>query len=238
MRSLVLVPASAAAWDAACGCGADALVLDLHEAEAADRGEAVARLSHAGAGRSAGPARFVRVRSLSSGTVDDDLDAVMPHRPDAIVLPDVSSGIDVQHLAAKLAVHEAQCGLADHATRLVAVVDSPRGYFGIGSLPGASHRLAAIVFDTATFAAEAGLDPAAPAVGQARATVVIAAAAARVPALAVADAGTPIGPQWGAAQAEGFAGLVLGAAADLALAILAIHGGRKRATASSEVSSS
>lgn len=238
MRSLVLVPASTAAWDAARGCGADVLVLDLNDAAPADRGGAIARFATGGAERPAGPVRFVRVRSLSSGAVDDDLDAVMLHRPDAIVLPDVASGMDVQHLAAKLAVHEAQCGLADHATRLVAVVDSPRGYFGIGSLPGASHRLAAIVFDAATFAAATGLDPAAPAVGQARATVVIAAAAARVPALAVADRGAPIGPQWAAAQVEGFAGLVLSTAADLAVAIPAIHGGRKRVAPSSEVSPS
>ncbi|WP_208948404.1 aldolase/citrate lyase family protein [Segnochrobactrum spirostomi] len=238
MRSLVLVPASGAAWDAARSSGADALVLDLNAPTTADREQGIARFAALGSGRLAGPARFVRVRGLASGTVDGDLDVVMPHRPDAIVLPDVSSGMDVQHLAAKLAVHEAQCGLADHATRLVAVVDSPRGYFGIGSLPGASHRLAAIVFDAITFAAEAGLDPAAPAVRLARATVVIAAAAARVPALAVADAETPIAAQWTAAHTEGFAGLMLGAAADLAVAVPAIHGGRKRGPASLEVSSS
>ena len=88
---------------------------------------------------------------------DDDLDAAMAATPDEIVLP-VRNGADVQHLGVKLAVREAELGLADGATRIIALVAGPGAVFQLGSFVSASPRLAALAFDARAFATSLGIE--------------------------------------------------------------------------------
>ena len=53
----------------------------------------------------------MRVNGLKTGLTDADLDAIVPAKPDAIMLPKAEGGAAVVHADAKLAVREAQNGL-------------------------------------------------------------------------------------------------------------------------------
>src|SRR5438046_4452711 len=109
MRSLLFVPAdSAKKLDKAMTSGADALIIDLEDSIALG-GKARARESAAAflketVAAAQRPYLLVRVNSLQSGLTDADLDAVVPARPDAIMLPKAEGGASVVHADAKLAV--------------------------------------------------------------------------------------------------------------------------------------
>ena len=106
------------------------------------RGASRRSSSRAAATAAERPRLFVRVNGLTTGLIDADLDGVMPAGPDGIVLPKTVGGADVSHLGAKLAVREAEFGLADGATRILAIAtENAAGIFALGTFAGASHRL-------------------------------------------------------------------------------------------------
>lgn len=152
-RSYLLVRASAEGdFDSALDSGADALILDLgdwaNDGERARRREAARRFLAAARETSLRPALFVCVAPVESEAVDADLQALMPAEPDGVFLSQACGGTSVQHLAAKLAVQEAECGLADGATRIVAsAAQTPAAIFRLETYAGASRRLAGLAFD-------------------------------------------------------------------------------------------
>jgi citrate lyase subunit beta/citryl-CoA lyase len=155
------------------------------------------------------------------GSLDDDLDAAMAEAPDGIVLP-VRNGADVQHLGVKLAVGEAELGLADGTTRIVALVAAPGALFQLGSFAGASPRLAALAFDKQALAIATGIgnSEAAPAI-LARNLTVLAAKAAGVAAILV-DASTNSAEACKVAKRDGFDAIVVRDPADIAIARTAL----------------
>lgn len=162
MRSLLFVPADSDRKLAkAPQCGADAIVLDLEDAVAADRKEA-ARAGAAGflAQRSdGGPAIHVRVNALSSGLLDADLDALIPARPDAIILPKAESGSDVSRVSAMIAAREASAGLSDGATRIVPIAtETPGAIFNFGTYKNSSARLAGLAWSSEDLATALGTE--------------------------------------------------------------------------------
>ncbi len=94
----------------ALDAGADAVILDLEDAVAADR-KAVAREMTAGLlhsrGGQAGPALWVRINPVASGLMLADLAAVVAAAPAGIVLPKPDSIADVRELDRALAALEA-----------------------------------------------------------------------------------------------------------------------------------
>ena len=114
-------------WQAALDSGADTLVLDLADRVAItpEDWRLTRSMFDQSRARDPGQRLVVRVSPLSAGFTDADLDLVMPAAPDAILLPLVVGGADIQHLAAKLAVREAECGTADGATRILALGPGP-----------------------------------------------------------------------------------------------------------------
>ncbi len=126
MRSLLFVPANdAKKLDKAMACGADALIVDLEDSIPA-QGKANARTSAAAfvseAGKAAHrPRLLVRINGFATGLADADLDAVVPARPDAIMLPKAEGGADVVRTDAKLLAREAIAGLPDGSIRIVAI---------------------------------------------------------------------------------------------------------------------
>jgi citrate lyase subunit beta / citryl-CoA lyase len=155
------------------------------------------------------------------GSLDDDLDAAMAAAPDGIVLP-VRNGADVQHLGVKLAVREAELGLADGATRIVALVAAPGAVFQLGSFAGASPRLAALAFDARAFAMKLGIeDLTAPSLCLARDLTLLAAKAAGVAAILVAAAANSA-EIYKAAKRDGFDAIVVRDPADIAIARAAL----------------
>lgn len=160
MRSLLFVPAdSERKFEKALASGTDGIILDLEDS-VAHANKAKAREIAAGLLRTAKqstkrPALYVRVNALDTGLTDTDLDGVMREGPDGVFLPKSLTGADVQHLAAKLAVREAEYGLADGATRIVAIAtETAQAIFGLGTYRGASHRLEAITWGAEDLSAD------------------------------------------------------------------------------------
>jgi citrate lyase subunit beta / citryl-CoA lyase len=196
MRSLLFVPAdSEKKLEKAMASGADALIVDLEDSIALD-GKARARQSAAAFLREAGadaarPYLVVRVNSLQTGLTDADLDAVVPARPDAIMLPKAQGGAAVVHADAKLAVREAVAGLPDGHVKIIALAtETAAALFLAGSYAGASARLSALTWGAEDLSAELGAEANRDARGRfldpyrfARCICLAAAAAAEVPAL-------------------------------------------------------
>lgn len=158
MRSLLLVSCNDPdALAVALDSGADALVLDL-EAAGSNSGRETARNFIMDARRQQRRLRiFVRINGLDTDQADLDLDAVMPAGPDGIVLARSRSGADVQHLGAKLAVHEAQNGLPDGACAILPIVTQTAvSLFGLSSYVGASPRLIGLAWSAQDFAVALG----------------------------------------------------------------------------------
>ncbi len=164
MRSLLFVPGdSARKLDKSLQAGADALLLDLEDSVALGEKEAARRTTGdfiTAARKEPGrPRLFVRVNALTTGLADADLDAVMASGPDGIMLPKTIGGVDVSHLGAKIAVREAEHGLADGGTSIIAIAtENARGVFALGTLAGASPRLSGVAWGGEDLAADLGAE--------------------------------------------------------------------------------
>ena len=232
MRMPLLVPCDgppdlAPTLASALASGADALVVDLGPSDpdggrdarrAAARGALSSLAGMARAGGAPLPLAIVRLGPFASGDIDADLAAVMPCGPDALLLRGAVGAWDIQRLAAKLAVHEAEAGLMAGATGiLAAAADTPAGVLALAGVPGASPRLRALVWDGDRLAAALGTGATAQPCRQARGLLRLAAAAAGVPAFDTApNSGAALAARCRAAARDGFAGLLASRPADVA----------------------
>jgi len=162
LRSFLFAPGdSARKLDKAMGVGADAIIADLEDSIAPEGKETARRVTaeflQTARGAAGRPRLFVRINGLATGFADADLDGVMAAGPDGIVLPKAVGGVDVQHLGAKLAVREAEFGLEDGGTAIIALsTETARSLFALGGLPGASHRLKGISWGGEDLSVEVG----------------------------------------------------------------------------------
>jgi citrate lyase subunit beta / citryl-CoA lyase len=196
MRSLLFVPADSPAKLAkALSCGADALILDLEDSVAPARKEA-ARAGAASflaqtASLPARPRLIVRVNALSTGATDADLDAVVPARPDAVMLPKAEGAASIVHLDAKLTAREVLGGVGEGTILIVPLAtETARSLFVTGSYRDASPRLAAITWGAEDLATDLGAEANRDGQGQfldpyrlARTLCIAGAANAGVPAI-------------------------------------------------------
>jgi citrate lyase subunit beta/citryl-CoA lyase len=196
MRSLLFVPGdSPKKLQKGLESAADALIVDLEDSVAIDA-KAEARAIACEFLKEAAllprrPRLIVRINALSTGLTEADLDAIMPGAPDAIMLPKAEGGSDLTHLAAKIAVREAEADLPDGSTRIIAIAtETGKGVFGLSSYAGASHRLMALTWGAEDLSAELGAETNRLESGQftdpyrlARSLLLFAASAAQVDAI-------------------------------------------------------
>jgi citrate lyase subunit beta/citryl-CoA lyase len=196
MRSLLFVPADGGSkLHKALGCGADAVIVDLEDSIAPDR-KVAARATAAAfvqeaVSQATRPFICVRVNGLATGLTDPDIEAIVPARPDAIMLPKAEGGAAIVHADAKLAAHEAINGLPDGHIKIVAMgIESAAGLFLAGTLAGRSARLIGLSWGAEDLAAELGAQSNRDGEGRytspyrlARTLCLLAAAAAEVPAI-------------------------------------------------------
>ncbi len=164
MRSLLFVPGDDEKKLAkALSSGADALIVDLEDsvalhAKPAARATAAAFLRETRR-RATRPRLFVRVNPLGGDLTEADLEAIMPEAPEAIILPKCLGGASVQQLGAKLAVLEAEHGLGDGATRILAIAtETARALFGFESYVGCSRRLQGLAWGGEDLSADLGAE--------------------------------------------------------------------------------
>ncbi len=192
MRALLLIRSHEdQALAEAAESGADGLVLDLR-ADESDRAQA-RKMTHAALLklRQTGPSLSIYVRIARLADADADLDAVMLAYPTGILLGDTKNGADLQQLSVKLSVREAEVGLADGSTKIIAAVaTSPASVFELGTLSGKTQRLAGLIFgeDELAHALDGSSDHAA--IALAKNMTLLAAKAAGVAAI---DASAPPG---------------------------------------------
>jgi citrate lyase subunit beta/citryl-CoA lyase len=75
------------------------------------------------------------------------------------MLPKAEGGADIGHLAAQIAVREAENDLPDGGTKIIPIAtETGKAMFGFGSYAGASHRLAALTWGAEDLSAELGAE--------------------------------------------------------------------------------
>jgi citrate lyase subunit beta / citryl-CoA lyase len=162
MRSLLFVPGdSEKKFAKAMASRADALILDLEDSVAPSAKEAargtVRAAIEAARKEKARPLIYVRVNPLDSGLIEADLDAVIPVRPDGVMLPKSRGGQDIMHLSTKLAVREAESDLPDGEIAILPIAtESAAALFNMGSYAGASRRLSALTWGAEDLSADVG----------------------------------------------------------------------------------
>jgi citrate lyase subunit beta/citryl-CoA lyase len=164
MRSLLFVPGdSARKLEKSLESGADALLIDLEDSVALTAKEEARRITATFLNQARNltrrPMLFVRVNGLTTGLTDADLDGIMEFAPEGVMLPKTVGGRDVSHLGAKLAVREAEFGLPDGRTRVIAIgSETAAGVFALGTFAGASQRLAGIAWGGEDLSADIGAE--------------------------------------------------------------------------------
>lgn len=163
MRSWLFVPGdSDTKLDKVAGYGADAVIIDLEDAVAPPAKPRARMLAkgwlEAQARKADGPARWVRINPLDTPLWREDLAAVMPGRPDGIMVPKAAGPEQLQVLAAELHGMEQRSGVQPGATRIVPLVsETPAAALGIaGYLGGATPRLAGLTWGAEDLSAAIG----------------------------------------------------------------------------------
>jgi len=156
VRSLLFVPAdSERKLVRGRQSGADALILDLEDS-VVPANRPVARIrarTFLASTESAGFRRYVRINALTSGAALDDLAAVVPGKPDGILLPKCVPD-DLRTLDHYLSALEAGFGLAPGAIRVIAIAtETPAAMFALFGYAGVSPRLEGITWGAEDLAA-------------------------------------------------------------------------------------
>ena len=150
LRSLLFVPGDRPdRMEKAVGLGADALILDLEDAvapanKAAARAMVLERLK---APRNHGVTMIVRINPIDSGLAADDIAAIMPGRPDIIMLPKAEG-------AAAIAALDALRPALPPIIPLAA--ETPGGLFDLGTMRKCAGRLAGLTWGAEDMAAGVG----------------------------------------------------------------------------------
>lgn len=174
---------------------ADALILDLEDSVAPPRRREarrqVAALLAQRRERCGAPRLWVRVNALASGELLDDLTAVLPSSPEGIVLPKVSSAaetLEVHHYLSALERRESLS--AGSVGLLIIATETARAVLGLERFAESLPRLAGLTWGAEDLAAALGARAKTEADGSwsppfelARSLCLLAAAAARVPAI-------------------------------------------------------
>jgi citrate lyase subunit beta/citryl-CoA lyase len=159
MRSFLFVPGdSERKFARAVEGAADALILDLEDSVAM-AGKAAARQVTAGmlAAPRGRQQRYVRVNALDTGLTLADLAAVMPARPDGIVLPKCADAGQVRQVSLWLDAFEAAAGVTPGVTRILAIATETAGsLFGLGSYTEAGPRLSGLMWGAEDLSASLG----------------------------------------------------------------------------------
>ncbi len=159
-RALLYMPGDAKGKieKAARSLNVDSVCMDLEDGVAANQKEkaretVVRALQALDFGRSE---KLVRINRIGSGLEAEDLAAVLPHRPDGIVIPKVEDGGQIDWVSEQIAAVERANGWPGGHIRLIAIVESAIGIVNLRSIAAGHPRLDALVFGAEDFAADLG----------------------------------------------------------------------------------
>jgi citrate lyase beta subunit len=100
--------------------------------------------------------KLARINPVGSGLETADLDAVLPARPDGIVIPKVGDAEQVRWVSRKISSAEAEHNFPDGAIRLVVLVESARAIVNLAEIAAADPRIEALIFGADDLAGDIG----------------------------------------------------------------------------------
>jgi citrate lyase subunit beta / citryl-CoA lyase len=159
MRSLLFVPAdSFKKLEKGLTTPADCLILDLEDSVALNQKPTARTIAaHFLAQPRAKQKLYVRVNALDTSLTQQDLEAVIPHKPDGIMLPKSLKGADIALLDLKITALEAIHGLPEGKIKLLPVAtETAEAIFGLQSYKNASPRLIGLTWGAEDLSADLG----------------------------------------------------------------------------------
>lgn len=191
LRTPLFAPGdSARKAEKALATAADAVILDLEDSVAPSAKDAARALVAELLRGLARPGVVVRVNPPGTPWYLSDLAAVVPGRPDAVMLPKCQSAADLAALDHHLEALEAAAGLPHRGIAVLPIVtETAASVLALPDMARACPRVAAFCFGAEDLSADLGIVPRdaqgtypAP-VAAARAAVLVAAATAGLPAI-------------------------------------------------------
>ncbi len=137
--------------------GVDCICMDMEDGVALNRkGEARRGIVEALCDLDFGYSeKLARINPVSSGLETDDLQEVLPFRPDGVVIPKVETLEQIQWASEKIEAAELERGWTLGSIRLLAGVETPKAILNLKEI--ASHpRLEALIFGGEDYAASIG----------------------------------------------------------------------------------
>jgi citrate lyase subunit beta/citryl-CoA lyase len=161
MRSLLFVPGDSEKKLAkADGIAADVLILDLEDSVTPERKQVARGLVREYLAAREDQRRqrlWVRINPLDHAEAGADLGAIMPQRPDGIVLPKTRSPDDIELLGRRIGTYEAEYDFQVGSTRILPVAtETPQSLFSLGEYARCGKRLAGIAWGAEDLAAAVG----------------------------------------------------------------------------------
>ena len=161
VRSMLFVPGDSEKKLAkAAGTKADALILDLEDAVAAERKPAARETVLAFLKAQPTPRKqklWVRINPVDTPEAVADLDGIVAGAPNAILLPKAGGGADVEALDKLIAPREARAGLPSGAIKVfVVATETGASIFGLGTYSKSTPRLAGLTWGAEDLSAAVG----------------------------------------------------------------------------------
>lgn len=138
--------------------GVDCICMDIEDGVALNRkADARATIVEALGTLDFGRAeRLVRINPIGSGLEEDDLRAVLPARPDGLVLPKVGDAESVRQIDRLLTETEREHGWQEGQMVLLALIETARGVVNLKEIVQSSPRLQALIFGAEDLAGDIG----------------------------------------------------------------------------------
>ncbi len=126
--------------------GADSIILDLEDAVSPDEKDSARLLVRSAMQRMgfAGVEITVRINSIDTDYWKDDLDAIIPLRPDLIMPPKASCAEDIKTVDAYISGVEARCGIPIGTVKLIPLIETALGVENAFNIATASPRVTAL----------------------------------------------------------------------------------------------
>lgn len=159
MRSMLFVPGDRPErFEKAEASGADAVILDLEDAVAADRRPQARQSIAAHLRRTARRVPlWVRINPVGTTDVLADLAATIPAKPDGVLLPKASSGADVARLDHWLEALEVAHGLSPGAIKVIPMItETAKAMLSLASFTSAPSRVVGMTWGAEDLATELG----------------------------------------------------------------------------------
>ena len=143
----------------AAGLGVDGVILDLEDGVAANRKDEARQtireaLSSVDFGRSE---RLVRINPFYTSRAEQDLQSVLPGRPDAVVVPKANTAEIIVETDKLITSTEKSMGLPEGQIAILALIESGLAYVNLAAICAASARLQALILGAEDLAADTGI---------------------------------------------------------------------------------